>query len=76
MSSVDRDPDVFYNVLKSRVSHRLLELGIHPENDRCATWGRCAYYVTTLIMLIVAGYYHVKAHLLGSFFFAVLCTSI
>jgi len=70
-SKLDRDPDIFYDVLKSRVSQRLIERGIHPERDRCATFGRCVYYTITLVLLIVSAYYHVKANLLGSFFFAV-----
>jgi hypothetical protein len=64
------DSDPFYDALKSRVSQRLLECGINPEEDRCATWGRCAYYSVILVFLIISAYYHVKANILGSFSFA------
>jgi len=66
---VELDP--FYEILKSRVSQQLLERGIHPEKDRCATYGRFTYYTIILILLFVSAYYHIQASLWGSFFFAI-----
>lgn len=44
--------DKFYEVMKERVEKRLIEVGIDPVKDRCATLSRLAYYSVIAVSVL------------------------
>ena len=63
--------DKFYNVLCERVAQTLQAQGLDPHKDRAASWWRVCYYALVATGVVVSGYYHLQANLVGSFCFAV-----
>jgi hypothetical protein len=57
---VEIKEDLFYTVLRERVTAVLLENGVDPHSDRAATPLRMSYYAFLLVSVLVTGYYHIK----------------
>lgn len=67
-----KQQDLFYDVLKYRVSQVLKVKGIDPIQDRGASLSRSVYYVLVLSAWIGTGYLHiVTGSIMGSFWFAI-----
>ena len=54
------EEDVFYRTLQERVNKRLLEHGIDPLLDRCASRSRLLYYLFVLCAAFFSGVMHCK----------------
>lgn len=62
--------DNFYDEMKKRVYVKLLEHGINPLKNRCATNHRILYYNLIFICLVSSFYWHICGSVIGSFLFA------
>jgi len=58
LRKVSTDP--FYEVLKERAFDALNRNGVDPITQRCATYGRAAYYFAISVSVLISAFYHVK----------------
>jgi hypothetical protein len=60
---IEIQQDLFYKVLRERVTAVLLEKGVDPYSHRGATPLRASYYVLILALVVVTGYYHIMVRI-------------